>query len=117
MYNIPVLRDSGIKEFMSSQSLNDQKVYSNYEAAAWFITRQPITKLPFGEVGEKKVDAGEVLRNFPTWPGPDGGGYVLWIDALSFKPYVLAPEQLTERAHFQLLYTSKAGDIYLLTPR
>ncbi len=118
MYNIPILRDSGIKEyFLSKPVIGDQKVYSNYEAAAWFITRQPITKLPFGNVKDKRVNAQEVLKTFPTWPGKDGNGYVLWIKALSFKPYVLQPAQLTERADFQLLYSSKAGDIYLLTPK
>jgi hypothetical protein len=118
MYNIPVLRDSGIQEYLSSQPAdNDQKFYSNYEAAAWFLTRHSITKLPFGDVTEKRVNAEEVLQRFPTWPGQDGDGYVVWIKALSFKPYVLRPEQLAERANFQLLYTSKAGDIYLLTPK
>jgi hypothetical protein len=117
MYNISVLRDSGIKEFLSSQSVGDQKVYSNYEAAAWFLTRYPITKLPFGDVEARRVNAEEVLEKFPTWPEKDGSGYVIWIKALSFKPYVLKPEQLTERADFRLLYSSEGGDIYLLTPK
>jgi hypothetical protein len=117
MYNIAVLRDSGIKEYLSSQPVGDQKVYSNYEAAAWFMTRYPITKLPFGDVDKKRVNAEEVLQRFPTWPGNDGNGYVIWIKALSFKPYVLKPEQLAERADFQLLYSSKGGDIYLLIPK
>ncbi len=117
MYNIPALRDSGIKEYFASQSLSNQKVYSNYEAAAWFITRQPITKLPFGDSKAKRINASEVLKEFPDWPGKAGNGYVLWIKVLSFKPYVLSPEQLTERADFKLLYSNKAGDIYLLTPK
>jgi hypothetical protein len=117
MYNIPSLRDSGIKEYFSSQPVSNQKVYSNYEAAAWFITRQAITKLPFGDVRDKRVNAEEVLKSFPNWPGKDGNGYVIWIKALSFKPYVLEPDQLAGRADFQLLYSSKAGDIYLLTSK
>ena len=118
LYNIPLLRDSGIREFFISQPADPhRKLYSNYEAAAWFITRQPITKLPHGAVGEKRVDAEEVLKDFPTWPGKDGDGYVLWIKALSFKPYVLQPSQLTGRADFQLVYSSKGGNIYLLTPK
>jgi hypothetical protein len=117
MYNIPVLRDSGISEQFSSQPIGDQKVYSNYEAAAWFITRQQITRLPFDDSKAKRIDVQEALKEFPDWPGKDGNGYVIWIKALSFKPYVLSPEQLTERADFQLLYSSKAGDIYLLTPK
>ena len=118
MYNIPVLRNSGIKEYLSARpAVDNQKLYSNYEAAAWFLARHTITKLPFGDVNEKRVDAAKVLQEFPTWPGKDGNGYVIWFKALSFKPYVLKPEQLTERADFQLLYSNEGGDIYLLTPK
>lgn len=118
MYNVPALRDSGIQEYLSARQItNDQKVYSNYEAAAWFITRHQITKLPFGDVEQKRVNPDEVLQKFPDWPGKDGNGYVIWIKALSFKPYVLNPAQLAERANFQLLYLSKSGNIYWLTPK
>jgi len=118
MFNIPILRNSGIPQYFTEQaSVQDQKVYSNYEAAAWFLTRYPISKMPFGDVKEKRVDAQEVLQQFPAWPGEDGNGYVIWIKALSYKPYVLSPQQLAERADFQLLYSSEGGDIYLLTPK
>lgn len=118
MYNIPLLRQSGVREFFTAQPVGPNlKMYSNYEAAAWFITRQPITKLPHGELGEKRVNAEEVLKDFPAWPGKDGNGYVLWIKALSFKPYVLEPSQLIERADFQLVHSSKGANIYLLTPK
>jgi hypothetical protein len=118
LYNIPVLRDSGIKDYFATQPIRpDQRIYSNYEAAAWFLTRKSITKMPYGDVTEKRVKPEDVLKNFPDWPGKDGNGYVIWIDELSFKPYVLSPDQLTERASFQRVYWSKGVEIYLLTPR
>jgi hypothetical protein len=118
MYNIPILRESGIKDYFHAQLVDpNQKIYSNYEAAAWFLTRRAITKLPYGDVTEKRVKPEEVLKRFPAWPGRDGNGYVIWIDELSFKPYVLSPEQLAGRADFQLVYWSKGGEIYLLTPK
>jgi hypothetical protein len=118
LYNIPVLRESGIEEYLISQPIDqNQKIYSNYEAAAWFLIRKHITKLPHGDAEEKRVNAAEVLKEFPAWPGKDGDGYVIWIKALSFKPYVLHPNQLAERANFELMHWSKGGDIYLLTPR
>jgi hypothetical protein len=118
LYNIPVLRDSGIKEYFASNPIQpEQKIYSNYEAAAWFLTRKSITKMPYGESNVKRVKPEEVLKKFPDWPGKDGTGYVIWIDELSFKPYVLTPDQLAERANFQRVYWSKGGEIYLLTPR
>jgi hypothetical protein len=118
MYNIPILRESGIRDFLDSLPADpNQKIYSNYEAAAWFLTRQTITKLPYGDVKEKRVKPEDVLKRFPTWPGKDGNGYVIWIDELSFKPYVLSPDQLTERADFQQVYWSKGAEVYLLTPK
>ena len=118
MYNIPILRESGIKEYFDTQPIGpDQKIYSNYEAAAWFLTRQAITKLPYGDVKDKQVNPEDVLKKFPDWPGKNGKGYVVWIDELSFKPYVLSPDQLAERASFQIVHWSKGGVIYLLTPK
>jgi hypothetical protein len=118
LYNIPVLRDSGIKEYFASKPIHpDQKIYSNYEAAAWFLTRKSITKMPYGASNVKRVKPEEVLKKFPDWPGKDGNGYVIWIHELSFKPYVLTPDQLAERANFQQVYWSKGGEIYLLTPK
>ena len=118
LYNIHVLRESGIMEYFASHPIDpDQKIYSNYEAAAWFLTRESITKLPFGDSTEKRVKPEEVLQMFPNWPGKDGNGYVVWIDELSFKPYVLSPDQLTERASFQLVYWSKGAEVYRLTPK
>jgi hypothetical protein len=118
LYNIQVLRDTGIQDFFRSQSIGpDQKIYSNYEAAAWFLTRRTITKMPHGETRERKVDSLEVLKLFPDWPGKDGDGYVVWIDELSFKPYVLHPDQLIERARFELVHWSKGGEVYRLTPK
>jgi hypothetical protein len=118
MYNIPVLRNSGIKEYFDTQPIGqNQKIYSNYEAAAWFLTRRDIVRLPYGDAKEKRVKPAEVLKQFPDWPGKNGNGYVIWIDELSFKPYVLSPDQLAERASFQLLYWSKGGEVYRLTPK
>jgi hypothetical protein len=119
MYNIPVLRESGIREFFALQPSEayQKKVYSNYEAAAWFLTRRPITKMPHGETRERFVNAEEVLKKFPAWPGKDGQGYIIWIDELSFKPYVLHPDQLAERAEFQLVHWSKGGEVYQMTPK
>ena len=118
MYNTPILRESGIRDYIKSLPIDsDQKIYSNYEAAAWWLTREPILRLPHGLADSKRVDSEEILKNFPSWPGSDGKGYLIWIKALSYKPYVLSPEQLTMRANFQLVFSSKAADIYILTPK
>jgi hypothetical protein len=118
IYNTRALNESGIREFVESLSISSaDKVYSNYEPLAWLYTRHMILKLPQGPVKPKAPDPQEVLANYPNWPGSDGAGYVIWMKELGFKEYVLAPEQLTSKADFELLFSSKQGDVYRLTPR
>lgn len=118
LYNTRAQNESGVKEFIASLSLtSEDKVYSNYESIAWFYSRQTILKLPQGPVGPIKPDPEQVLLNYSDWPGRDGKGYVIWMKKLGFKPYVLAPEQLTSKADFQLIFSSKEGDVYILTPK
>jgi len=118
LYNTRALNESRMKEFLASPSVTiKDKVYSNYEPVAWLYTRHTILKLPQGASDLKKPIPEQVLQNYPDWPGDDGGGYVIWIKKLGFKPYVLAPDQLTSKANFQLIFSSKEGDVYLLTPK
>lgn len=118
LYNTRSQNESGLKEFVASLALTPtDKVYSNYEPIAWFYSRQTILKLPQGTAGSINPDPEQVLQNYPDWPGIDGKGYVLWMKELGFKPYVLSPEQLASKADFQLIFSSKAGDIYILTPK
>jgi len=107
-----------VKEFFESLTIaSGDKVYSNYEPLAWFYARHNVLKLPQGPVSPKPPDPVEVLKNYPDWPGEDGAGYVIWMKELGFKEYVLSPEQLTPKANFELLFTSKQGDLYRITPK
>ena len=92
-------------------------MYSNYEPVAWLYARQTVQKLPQGPVSPELPVPSEVLVNYPDWPGVDGAGYVIWLKELGFKEYVLSPEQLTSKADFELLFSSKQGDVYHITPK
>jgi len=117
LYNTRAQNESGLKEFIASLSLtSNDKIYSNYEPIAWLYSRQTILKLPQGPADLKKPDPQQVLQNYPNWPGQDGKGYVIWMKKLGFKPYVLSPEQLRSKANFQLIFSSREGDMYILTP-
>ena len=112
------LNESGLIKFLASQPITpSDKVYSNYEPVAWLYTRHTILKLPQGSADLKKPNPKEVLQNYPDWPGDDGGGYVIWLKKLGFKPYVLSPEQLKSKGNFQLIFSSKDGDAYIFTPK
>lgn len=118
IYNTRAQNESGVREFVESLGITpEDKVYSNYEPLAWLYARHIILKLPQGPVSPEPPDPVEVLKNYPDWPGVDGTGYVIWMKELGFKEYVLAPEQLTSKADFELLYSSKHGDVYRITPK
>jgi len=118
IYNTRAQNESGIREFVNSLPItSEDKIYSNYEPVAWLYARHTILKLPQGPVHPEPADAEEVLKNYPDWPGSDGTGYVIWMKQLGFKEYVLTPEQLDVKADFDLLFSSKQGDVYRITPR
>jgi hypothetical protein len=118
IYNTRAQSESGIKEFVASLNITSaDKVYSNYEPVAWLYARHTIQKLPQGPVRPEKPNPDDVLVNYPDWPGADGGGYVIWMKQLGFKEYVLSPDQLTSKADFKLLFSSKQGDVYRITPK
>ena len=118
IYNTRAQHESGIREFVESLPFtSEDKIYSNYEPVAWFYARRTILKLPQGPVSPEPPDPDEALKNYPDWPGEDGAGYVIWMKKLGFKEYVLSPEQLTSKANFELLFFSKQGDVYRITPK
>jgi hypothetical protein len=118
LYNTRAQNESGIREFVAALHItSEDKVYSNYEPLAWLYARQTILKLPQGPVSPEPPDPAEVLNNYPDWPGTDGAGYVIWMKELGFKEYVLSPEQLASKADFELLFTSKQGDVYCIAPK
>jgi len=118
IYNTRDQNESGVREFIQSLNIAEgDKVYSNYEPMAWLYARHTIQKLPQGPVSPEASDPEQVLKNYPDWPGVDGAGYVIWMKKLGFKEYVLSPEQLTSKADLELLFTSKQGDVYRLTPK
>ena len=118
IYNTREQNESGVSEFIQSLNITDEdKVYSNYEPMAWLYARHTILKLPQGPVSPKAPDPNEVLPNYPDWPGSDGAGYVVWLKKLGFKEYVLHPDQLSSKANLELIYFSKYGDVYRITPK
>jgi len=120
-YNIYNTRDqnkSGVREFIQTLNITkEDKVYSNYEPMAWLYARHTILKLPQGPVSPKSPDPAEVLAHYPDWPGSDGTGYIIWLKKLGFKEYILHPDQLFTKANFELIYFSKYGEVYRITPK
>jgi hypothetical protein len=118
LYNTQAQNESGIQNFINSLYLPPTaNVYSNYEAIAWLYSRRTILKLPQGQATSEKQDVEQVLKKYPNWPGNDGAGIVIWMKKIGFKPYVLSPQQLESKADFELIFSSREGDVYTLTPK
>jgi len=118
IYNTRYQNESGVREFVQALNITEEdKVYSNYEPMAWLYARHTIIKLPQGPVSPEAPDPAEVLLNYPDWPGSNGAGYVIWLKKLGFKEYVLHPDQLASKADLELIYFSKYGDVYRITPK
>jgi hypothetical protein len=103
--NTPGLHGSGVVEFVRALELADNEVmYSNSEAAAWFYLRRPIAQLPHVEDGER-----------PDWPPAGERGYLIWFHgALDYRETIARPEVPFERGWLQLVFESSQGDVYQL---
>jgi hypothetical protein len=82
-------------------------VYSNYSDAVWFYTRESVLPLPTRTV--------PTLDAYNGWPGGNPG-YIVWFKPNEYKHY-LSPEELTQFASLELLYSDESGDIYHVQSR
>jgi len=93
------------------QKLRDEHpneiTYSNYADAVWFYTRKPVQIPPFRDVPDPTIYSG--------WPD-DKPGYFVWFKPNEYKHY-LSPQELSQLATMDLIYSDPSGDIYYVTAR
>ena len=90
-----------------------QKIYSNYEPAAWFYLRQDILSLPREDPKSKKVDAAS-LKRFRNSIGPASGGYIIWFQTINYRDDLPSLSQLEQMVKLKPVFTSAVGDIYYI---
>jgi len=110
IYNTAILRETNFLTSVQTLSDTRQNLYSNYEAPAWFYTRQDIKSLPRVD---KKGELDKVsLEKFQQSIGPAGGGYILWFRTFNFRENLPKPSQLYQMAKIEPVFISNIGDIY-----
>lgn len=115
LYNTRSLRQSEFAQYLRQFPFTpEDKVYSNNEAAAWFLLRRPIYRLPRYD-GETQASLAAALAAFEGWPAADDTAYLVWFgDALDYKRDVPTPEQLQSTLRVLSHYRSGHGELYLL---
>lgn len=110
IYNKASLRESSFLVQVQTLSTAHQKIYSNYQAPAWFYLRTDVMSLP--KVDKKgEVDSTD-LAEFQQSIGTDGGGYIVWFRTFNFRENVPETSQLYQMAKIEPVFISNIGDIY-----
>jgi hypothetical protein len=81
--------------------------YSNYSDAVWFYTRKPVVIPPVRDVPD--------TATYNGWPHNQPGFFV-WFKPNEYKHY-LSPEELSQIANLELVYSDESGDIYYVRAR
>lgn len=82
--------------------------YSNYVDAIWFYTRKPVRLSP-------NRNPPDLMEAYTGWPH-DEPGYFIWFKPNEYKHY-LSPDELSQFAALELIYSDPTGDIYFVRPR
>ncbi|MCW5874359.1 MAG: glycosyltransferase family 39 protein [Anaerolineales bacterium] len=120
LYNTRGLRQSELAEHLSQLALQpEDKVYSNNEAAAWYLLRRQIYRLPRYD-GETQASLEAALLAFDGWPASSDTAYMVWFgNELDYKRDVPTPEQMQAILPASTLrvlnsYRSGYGDVFIL---
>jgi hypothetical protein len=115
LYNTRALHQSNIVRVLQEIGKEDgQTIYSNYQAAAWFYTRENVSESPRGSILEK-INVENLLKTYQGWPW-DKPGYLVWFLPNDYK-HVLGPQNLARLAELELIYKDKDGEVYRVRPR
>ncbi len=110
IYNTAAIRESDFLKTVYTLADTDQKLYSNYEAAAWFYLRKDILGLP--RVDKKGQLDETALAEFRESVGPNGGGYIIWFRTIHIRDNLPEPGQLYQMAKIEPVFISSVGDVY-----
>lgn len=115
LYNTRTLRESDIvAEIQSTEFSEDERVYSNNEAAAWFYLRRRIYRLPRYDV-ELGHDLETVVNEFDGWPPSDEIATLIWFERdLDYKELVPKPDMLSDFIRLTPVFVGRYGNIYLM---
>jgi hypothetical protein len=110
------IRFTNFANYMSSLDLRGKSLYSNGEAAAWFILRVQVNPLPNSQSGHRPTLT-DLEQNYNGWPGTGREGYLIWFNSFASKEYLATPDELAAIARLNQVYSDENGSIYSLNPQ
>ena len=111
-YNFADIRESDFLK-RAEELPASQKVYSNYERAAWFYLRRDILTMPRLNLKTNQLDPAS-LEKFRDSIGPNGGGYIVWFKTINTREYLPSLDQINQTVKLNKVFTSDVGDIYYI---
>jgi hypothetical protein len=109
-YNTRRLQQLKIVEILKSDPrYQDQYIYTNYPAVAWFFTRGNIYASPRAKITEEKT-LDKLLNRYHGWPG-DRPGYLVWFIPNEYL-HVYEPDDLRKLAELKQVYRGVDGEVY-----
>jgi len=108
------IRDSSLAGFLGELAMDGPQFYSNGGDTVWFILRTQVQALPTLESSDRML---ELQQRFQGWPGGQGDGYIIWINAEAHKTNYATPEELSRIAEVIALYQDADGSVYSVSPR
>ncbi|MGH2582288.1 MAG: hypothetical protein ACRDFQ_05270 [Anaerolineales bacterium] len=115
IYTTRTIRESDIVAQLNSLEFpQDERIYSNNEAAAWFYLRRRIYRLPTidREQGESIESA---IAGFRGWPEDGEQATLIWFERdLEYKEFFPAPEELEAFFRLKTTFVGRYGNIYLM---
>jgi hypothetical protein len=110
------IKNMSLTRYLSGLEINDNKFYSNGEAAVWFTLRVQVNSLPQSNSG-RKPSLSYLEQHYSGWPGSGNDGYLIWFNDFSYKEYLATPDELNSIASLTEIYSDENGSIYYLKSR
>jgi hypothetical protein len=111
-YNYVDIRESDFLKMAENLSVS-QRIYSNYEPAAWFYLRRDILSIPRVDPKSRQFNS-DSLTNFRNLTGSSGGAYLVWFKTINYRDNLPSLNQLNQAIKMKLIFTSDVGDIYYI---
>ncbi len=109
------IRYTPFSNYLLGLDLHNKQLFSNGEAATWFILRVQVHSLPKSNSSHRPTTT-FLEQHYGGWPGPGNDGYLIWFNSFASKEYLANPDELKTIANLNETYSDDIGSIYTLEP-
>lgn len=109
------IRYTPFSNYLLGLELQNKQLFSNGEAATWFILRAQVHSLPKSNSGHRPT-ATFLEQHYGGWPGTGNDGYLIWFNSYASKEYLAKPDELKTITNLNETYSDDTGSVYTLDP-